>query len=103
MGILVLAMFVGVSMAMRNGDENGNGDCDRLRDGSCDVCGDCDRNGDGWCDLCGYDLVEDVPGDGIPNGDNEGDGNQKAEEGPNGPKGDGDQDGEPDRDQNGRD
>jgi len=78
MGILVLAMFVGVSMAMRNGDENGKGDCDRLRDGSCDVCGDCDRDGDGYCDWCGYDLLYDEDGDCEPPQDGSGDKNQNG-------------------------
>lgn len=101
MGILVLAMFVGVSMAQ---------DRDRLRDGSCGNCLDFIVV-DGYCDICGYDLLydedgngpKDDDGDGIPNGqdddyekpaDGQGDQEGQGPKGPEGPKGDGDQDGE---------
>ena len=91
MGILVIAMFAGVSMAHDR-------DQDRLslRDGSCGDCFDFFKV-DGYCDWCGYDLVDDEDGDCDPPQDGSGEQNGYGE-----PKGDGDQEGDGEQNRNGQ-
>lgn len=81
MGVLVLALFVGISTA---------GDCNRDCDQNCCVCDEfVDVDGDGICDECGGCIPvpkgEDDDGDGIPNGQDDdyvppedGDGNKNG-------------------------
>ena len=75
MGSLVLAMFVGISMAKNQQNGLQKGDCDRVMD--CDY--DCfcgwlfDMYEEGICDFCGGYIPEDVGGNG-PYGPNDTDG-----------------------------
>jgi hypothetical protein len=95
-GILVVAMFVGVSVA-----DDQDRMQKRLQDGSCGDCMDI-YVVDGYCDICGCDLFDCGDGDCEPDPPQDGSGEQYGKGEPN-PNENGDEDGDGNGYQNGHD
>lgn len=71
--LMLFSLFAVSAMAAYGGDDNGNGDMDRSRDGTCDNF--VDEDGDGVCDNCLNDGVCDGTGPhGAGNGQGAGNG-----------------------------